>query len=256
MKNVLLTISYNGTEFQGWQIQENCRTVQGELQKVLSEVCDQEMKVNGTSRTDSGVHALGQRATFSGDFGIPVHKLKMVVNRLLPNDIKIEAVEEVPMDFHARFQAVGKQYVYKIRHGEERNVFFQNFYCHIDSLLNTSAMMEGATSFVGTHDFKGFMARGSNLQGTTVRTIFSFKVQEISENEVFLIIKGNGFLYNMVRIMAGTLIDVGQGKVHPSNIGAIIESRERKCAGKTAPPQGLYLAKVYYDVSELQKNDE
>lgn len=278
MRNILLTIEYDGTDFSGWQIQPGVRTVQGELQKVVDKVCvsprrnalcgepdgenglqcgkgEKLMKIEGTSRTDAGVHALGQRASFKGDFGIPTDRLVPVLNNLLPSDICIREAIEAPVDFHARFDAKGKKYIYKVMDCAEKNVFKRNFYYFIDKELDVSKMQEAASYLVGTHDFASFMAMGSTPQKTTVRTIYSYSVREVSRSEggreLWLEVKGDGFLYNMVRIMTGTLVEVGLGRIAPSEMPMIIESCKRSSAGRTAPPQGLYLAEIYYDKGEL-----
>lgn len=279
MRNILLTIEYDGTDFSGWQVQPGVRTVQGELQKVVDKVCvsprrnalcdepdgesglkcgakgEKLMKIEGTSRTDAGVHALGQRASFKGDFGIPTERLVPVLNNLLPSDICIREAKEVPADFHARFDAKGKKYIYKVMDCAEKNVFKRNFYYFVDKELDVLKMQEAASYLVGTHDFASFMAMGSAPQKTTVRTIYSYSVGEVSKSEggreLWLEVKGDGFLYNMVRIMTGTLVEVGLGRIAPSEMPMIIESCKRSSAGRTAPPQGLYLAEIYYDKGEL-----
>lgn len=256
MKNVLLTISYDGTAFSGWQIQPAARTVQGALNEALSIVCGGDIRVEGASRTDAGVHALGQRATFKGAYGIPVEKLQTVVNRILPEDVMIKEVREVPLDFHARFDACGKTYLYKIRNCQSKDVFQRNF-CYTEQRpLDVEAMRQGAAYLTGTHDFKAFMSMGSTPQETTVRSIFDYGVAEeplVGEkgNMITLSVRGDGFLYNMVRIMTGTLLEVGTGKIPPERIAEIIRQGERKNAGRTAPPQGLYLAEVYFDKDRL-----
>lgn len=273
MKNVLLTISYDGTGFSGWQIQPDKRTVQGVLSEVLSRVCGCAVRLEGTSRTDAGVHALGQCATFRGTFGIPLEKLKMVTNRLLPPDIKIEEVQQVPLDFHARFRACGKKYTYKIRNCAEKDVFQRNFCYTVEKTLDVEAMRRGAACLVGTHDFKAFMAEGSTPQKSTVRTIYSYHIteEEIGGTEaetgekdeaspktgkmLSLTVRGDGFLYNMVRIMTGTLLEVGMGKIPPESVSRIIDSGERKYAGRTVPPWGLYLDRVYFNETDLKKEE-
>lgn len=257
IKNVLMTIEYDGTGFSGWQIQPESRTVQGELQKALKKICGQEIKADGTSRTDAGVHALGQRASFKGDFGIPVERIAGVMNNLLPGDIKIKEAKEMPLNFHARFDAKGKKYIYRIMNCAEKNVFKRNFYYYYDKPLDVKRMREAASYLVGTHDFAAFMAMGSTPQKTTVRTIYSYEVTEKAgggdEREFELAVKGDGFLYNMVRIMTGTIIDAGRGAIEPEEVREIIRSGDRSRAGRTAPAQGLYLAEIYYDTEYLEE---
>lgn len=259
MKNILLTIEYDGTNFSGWQRQPDKRTVQGELEKVLSVVCATPIKINGTSRTDAGVHAYGQRASFKADFKIPTEKLMIAANNLLAGgqnvigaagDLRITAISEMPMDFHARFNAVGKTYIYKIRNCPELDVFDRNYSYQITRNLNLEAMRKGAQFMVGTHDFKCFQASGGKEMESTVRTIASLEVYEDLLDEegkmITIVVTGDGFLYNMVRIITGTLVDIGYGKISASKVPAILESKDRQKAGHTAPPQGLYLAEVYY----------
>ncbi|MBR6700773.1 MAG: tRNA pseudouridine(38-40) synthase TruA [Firmicutes bacterium] len=257
IKNVLMTIEYDGTGFSGWQVQPESRTVQGEIQKALKKICGQDIKIDGTSRTDAGVHALGQRASFKADFGIPVEKLAFVMNNMLPGDIKIIEAKEMPLDHHARFDAKGKEYIYKIMNCAEKDVFKRNFYYFFDKPLDVDKMREAAGCLVGTHDFASFMAMGSTPQETTVRTIYSYDVtaetNESGSKEISLIVKGDGFLYNMVRIMTGTLIEAGTGKIRPEEIADIILAKDRSRAGRTAPPQGLYLGEIYYNAEELER---
>jgi tRNA pseudouridine38-40 synthase len=262
-KNILLTIEYDGTNFHGWQKQPERRTVQGELERVLSVVCGQEIKIDGTSRTDAGVHAFGQCASFKGNIKIPADKLIIAANNLLSGgknaigpkgDVRITGAEEKPPEFHARFDAKGKKYIYMISNESEVDIFKRNYLYQIVKPLNTCAMEEAAEYIKGTKDFKSFQASGGEEKKTTVRTIYDLKVIKKQgvicgmQPELHIEVSGDGFLYNMVRIITGTLVDVGLGKLSPKAIPAIIESKDRQSAGHTAPPQGLYLAEVYYDV--------
>ncbi|MBR0600414.1 tRNA pseudouridine(38-40) synthase TruA [Sinanaerobacter chloroacetimidivorans] len=270
MKNVLLTIEYDGTNFCGWQRQPGLRTVQGELERVFSILCAQSVQLNGTSRTDAGVHAYGQRASFRGDFGIPVDRMQMAANHLLAappkgkkssfqglqGDIRIKNVTEVPMDFHARFDAVGKKYIYKIQNRTIPDIFHRNYCYQIPKVLDLESMKEAASYMTGTHDFKCFQAAGGKEMESTVRTIYQIRLYqrmlpedsgEFSPSEISIEVVGDGFLYNMVRIITGTLVDVGTGKLSPENISGILAGKNRQLAGHTAPPQGLYLAEVYYN---------
>lgn len=261
-RNLLLTIEYDGTNFSGWQRQPAARTVQGELEAVLSKVCGKEIQINGTSRTDAGVHALGQRASFKGAFGIPTDRISLAVNNMLAGicknqgakgdcaDVKIVKVEEMPMDFHARFDCKGKKYRYILRNSADMDIFRRNYCYQVKTPLNVDAMRQAAAHIVGTHDFACFQAAGGTPRETTVRTIFSLDILQPAENEIHLEVSGDGFLYNMVRIITGTLVDVGSGKIAPEALVDIIESKDRANAGHTAPPQGLYLAEVYYELPE------
>lgn len=254
-KNILLTIEYDGTGFKGWQRQPEIRTVQGELERVLSYACREEITINGTSRTDAGVHALGQRATFTMNSGLPVEKLPKVVNNLLcggmhslhpVGDVRIVEAREVGENFHARFDSRGKKYRYIIRNTAEPDIFSRNYCYQVPQPLDTQAMKKAAEYIVGTHDFKCFQAAGGEEKETTVRTIHSLTIHR-DGNNVIIEVAGDGFLYNMVRIITGTLVEVGLGKKKAEDTGAVIESKDRRRAGHTAPAEGLYLVEVYYE---------
>ncbi len=255
-RNILLTIEYDGTDFFGWQRQPEARTVQGELEKVLSKVCGTDIRINGTSRTDAGVHALGQRASFKGTFGIPTERLMMAVNNMLSGgkqaktkcaDVRITDVQEVDPDFHARFNAKGKKYRYLIRNKQEPDIFARNYFYHVRTPLDLEAMKKAAKFITGTHDFACFQSAGGNLRETTVRTVYSIEIIDKKNGVIAIEVAGDGFLYNMVRIIVGTLVEVGTGKKQPEDMQRIIASCNRQNAGHTAPPEGLYLAEVYYD---------
>ncbi|MCT4605174.1 MAG: tRNA pseudouridine(38-40) synthase TruA [Marinisporobacter sp.] len=244
MKNVKLIIQYDGTNFSGWQVQPNARTVQQEIEKALSKIMKRPIKINGSGRTDAGVHALGQVASFCEEFSIPIEKIPVALNSLLPQDIAIKEAIEGSVDFHARYNAVGKKYIYKIYNKEIRNPLLRNYTYFVSKPLDIEKMKKACDYFIGEHDFKGFMASGSSVVDT-VRRIDALKLYE--KDEILTIeVKGNGFLYNMVRIVAGTLVDVGKGKIKEEEVPMIIRSCKREKAGHTAPPQGLYLAKVFY----------
>ncbi len=260
MKNILMTIQYDGTNFSGWQRQPDSRTVQGELEKVLSVLCKQKISIQGTSRTDAGVHALGQRAAFKGDFGIPVEKIPIAANHLLAGkrpfsvgDVIITGAEEVPVKFHPRFDAKAKKYIYKIRNNEFSDIMKRNYCYQIGKPLDLNAMRKATSSLTGTKDFRSFMAAGGNEPGSTVRTVYSAGWhRDIADGCMLEFeIVGSGFLYNMVRIIVGTLADIGLGRLDPDEMPEIINSCSRQRAGHTAPPQGLYLAEVYFDEEEI-----
>ncbi|MCL1981511.1 MAG: tRNA pseudouridine(38-40) synthase TruA [Clostridiales bacterium] len=257
-KNILLTIEYDGTGFCGWQKQPGKRSVQGEIERALGIVCGQEIKVDGASRTDAGVHAYGQRANFAGDLKIPADRIAIAANNILSGgkssssaggDVRITAAEEKPMGFHARFDAKAKKYVYKIRNESTADVFGRNYAYHVARPLNVKAMEDAAGQIAGTKDFKCFQAAGGEEKKTTVRTVYSLRITGARDIQIEII--GDAFLYNMVRIIAGTLVEVGLGKLHPLALAPIIESRDRQNAGHTAPPQGLFLAEVYYNIDYL-----
>lgn len=245
-RNLLFTIEYDGSEFHGWQIQPNLKTVQGTMEKELSKLFRVPVQLNGTSRTDAGVHAFGQRATFSGEFGIPTERIQFAANNLLPDSIHISKVQEVPDRFHARFDATAKTYRYVIHNTKHRNVFDRNYCWYVGPALNIANMKEAATHFVGAHDFKSCQATGGPEKHSTVRTVIDLQVDQKDE-KITIEITGDGFLYNMVRIIVGTLVQVGLGRIKPDQIDEILQSKDRARAGRTAPPQGLYLVEVYYE---------
>lgn len=259
-KNILLKIAYDGSGFHGWQRQPGDRTVQGELEKTLSHVLGKDICIDGTSRTDAGVHAYGQQASFQCDINIPVEKLPMILNNSLssgrifneriPGEISIIDAKEMPHDFHARFSATGKTYTYKILVTGEKNIFKRNYFYQIEQNLDVTAMQDGAEYIVGKKDFKAFETSGGTERETTVRTVNSLIItEEINKDDklIQLDISGDGFLYNMVRIITGTLVEVGMGKRKPESVRETIESCSRENAGHTAPPHGLYLKEVYYE---------
>ena len=250
----MLTIRYDGSAFHGWQRQPDKRTVQGTLEEALSKFCDQKITIDGTSRTDAGVHAYGQRASFKGDFGIPTDKIKLAVNNYLQGgmnqlsqtqDVEIIDVKEMPLPFHARFDSKGKTYRYVISNEAEPDIFRRNYAYFVREKLNIDLMREGAKYIVGTHDFKSFEASGSQERETTVRTVSKLEITQ-EGTDVVLEITGDGFLYNMVRIIVGTLVEVGLEKKKPEDVKNIIEKKDRTFAGHTAPAAGLYLKEIYY----------
>ncbi len=261
-RNILLTIEYDGTNFSGWQRQPGIRTVQGELEKVLTRLCREPVVLSGTSRTDAGVHALGQRASFQCGPGIPAGRIPLAANNLLAGslgtgyacgDIRITAAQEMPPDFHARFNACGKTYRYILRYGGAPEVFDRNYCYHVKGSLDVLSMQKAAAFMEGTHDFACFQAAGGTPRETTVRTIYSLQVKEAAENEVHIEVTGDGFLYNMVRIITGTLVEIGQGRRNPEEISGILASGDRRKAGHTAPPQGLYLLEIYYSEEVMKE---
>jgi len=242
--NIKMTIEYDGSGFCGWQRQNNQRTVQGEVEKLLKKFFNQPITIDGSGRTDSGVHSMGQVATFKSNGSFAPEKLKLIMNRLLPKDIFIKELDEVDLDFHGRYSAKKKKYIYKIDRSEDRSVFTRKHYCHYTKPLNLEAMKEATKFFIGEHDFTAFRAKGSgNIN--PVREVYEINFQE-EGNFLEIEFIGNGFLYKMVRIMVATLLDVGTGKLEPADIADIIISKDRDRAKKTAPPEGLYLAEVYY----------
>ena len=242
----LLNVSYKGTNYAGWQRQENAVSVQQKIEEALAVLYKQPISITGASRTDAGVHALGQKCCFRVDNqNIPVDKLPYAINSQLPSDISVTWAKVVEDSFHPIFDAKNKTYIYRIYNNEFRNPMIVDVAWHVYYMLNVEDMAYAALSYEGIHDFSAFCAAGGSAK-THERTIYSSKVYV--ENDIICFeVNGSGFLYNMVRIMAGTLMYAGCGKIGRDNIGGIIASKDRQNAGITAPPQGLCLKEVYYE---------
>ncbi|MDQ0163991.1 tRNA pseudouridine(38-40) synthase TruA [Bacillus alveayuensis] len=239
-------ISYDGSSFNGFQIQPNERTVQGELQAALTKMHKgREIKVYGSGRTDRGVHAVGQVIHFDTDLNIPIDKWPVALNALLPNDILVIEAKVADDDFHARIHARKKEYRYFVHCSRLPNVFKRNYAHHVPYQLNVAKMVEASQYLLGTHDFSSFCSAKTDVEDK-VRTLYQIDIWT-NEDEVIFRFIGNGFLYNMVRILVGTLLEVGLEKRSPSEIKKILEAKDRRTAGKTAPGKGLYLWRVYYD---------
>lgn len=247
MRNIKLIIEYDGTNYSGWQVQENASSIQGAVEKALFAVTGEKIGINGSGRTDAGVHARGQAANFMTGSSIPEEKFAYALNNKLPRDIVIKESVEVPIDFHARFSASAKKYSYLIYNSKFPSALLRNYAYHVNycERLDIGRIEKAAKAFIGTHDFFGFMATGSKV-ANTVRTIYELSIEQEKELIRFNY-KGNGFLYNMVRIITGTLLYAGIGKIDPDEIKDIIMSKERDRAGITAPACGLYLEEVYYN---------
>ena len=244
-RRILLTISYDGTAYSGWQYQENAPSVQQAVEEALEKALGEFTRVTGASRTDAGVHALGQRAHFDTCSTIPPEKYPFVLNRFLPTDIRVTAGMEVPPDFHARFSAAGKWYTYRIHNARHASALYRNLTAHVPVPLDDERMDRAAQQLLGTHDFAAFAAAGGSAK-TTVRTIDHISVTRAGE-EIALRVHGNAFLYNMVRIIAGALIYIGQDKLPEDCLARALDSGSRLDLGITAPACGLELTKVEYD---------
>ena len=249
MKNIAMRICYDGTCYHGWQRQKNGITVQQVIEEALSELTDSDVKVTGCSRTDSGVHALDYVFNFYTDTSIPVEKLPYALNHRLGENISAYEAFEVPQDFSARFSARGKRYIYRIWNAKMKNPFMTGYSWHIPYSLDMDAMISATPILEGTHDFSGFMASGGD-QKTTVRTVRICNVVRDTEQQeaVTVTVEADAFLYNMVRIITGTLAEIGLGRIKAEELPEIIASCDRRRCGLTAPPQGLFLKKVYYDL--------
>lgn len=244
-----MTIAYKGTDYSGWQVQPKLKTVQGVVKETFKSMFKSEIRLMGSGRTDAGVHALGQVANFKSEISIPPEKLLLALNSNLPRDIRIKDCCIMDDDFHSRFSAVGKTYLYYIYNSRIGSPFLKDYSYLIPYRLDFDKMVKAAGGFKGEHDFFGFMSTGSPVKDT-VRTIYDIKLQQ--QNELIAMeVTGNGFLYNMVRIIAGTLIDVGRGKIPAEDIGEIIDTKDRSRAGHTAKAKGLFLKKVYYNEEEI-----
>ena len=254
MRNLLLTIQYDGSLYHGWARQPGLRTVCGRMEEVLSEYFRTPVELAGASRTDAGVHANGQRATLIAELGVPTEKVPSVFNTALADDrieglsdIRVLAACEMPEGFHARFDAKGKRYIYRIRNSETPDVFLKRYRWQITKPLDIDAMRAACPSVEGEHDFACFQSSGS-FSGSTVREIYSLDVKRSEEDpsEITLTVEGNAFLYNMVRIITGTLVEIGLGRRSPEDMARIIESKDRANAGIIAPAGGLWLDEVFY----------
>ncbi|MBR2824502.1 MAG: tRNA pseudouridine(38-40) synthase TruA [Clostridia bacterium] len=243
-KRILLSVEYDGTGYAGWQRQENGLAVQQVLEETLSRACGEAITVTGSSRTDAGVHALAQQVHFDTRCSIPAEKFPFVLNTMLPPDIRAQAGREVPMAFHARFLACGKTYTYRILNRRHGSALWRNMSWHIPVPLDTDAMKASLPALLGTHDFAAFQAAGGTAK-TTVRTLERAELQKEGDR-ITLVIAGNAFLYNMVRIIAGTLAEIGLGRLRPEAFAEALESGNRLSLGMTAPPQGLELTEVRY----------
>ena len=250
MRKIRIDVEYDGTGYAGWQRQENALAVQEVLEKALSKLTREDIHITGASRTDAGVHAQGQRAHFDTDSAIPPDKYPFVLNRYLPPDIRVTKGEQVENDFHARFRAAGKLYTYRIHNAPHPSAIFRNISAHVPVLLDEKIMHEAGQQILGTHDFAAFAAAGGSAK-TTVRTIDFLSVHREGA-EVIIKVHGNAFLYNMVRIIAGTLIGIGQGKLPPECLGKALTSLNRLDLGVTAPACGLELTRVEYDFDREQ----
>lgn len=244
MRNLKVIMAYKGTNYHGYQIQPNAVTIQEVVQKHLSKVLNEPITIVGCSRTDTGVHANGYVFNVHTNSNINTRGLLRGVNGLLPSDISFLSCEEVPKEFHSRFDCKYKEYVYLIHNSESKNPFAEDLQLHYRRPIDIELLTEASRHYIGTHDFRSFSAvKDDNID--TVRTIFDFNIESYG-NLVKVLVKGDGFLYNMVRILVGTLLDVNEGYILPNKIPDILVAKNRLMAGRTAMAHGLYLNKVYY----------
>ena len=245
MRNIKLTIKYDGKCYNGWQKQPNKLNIQGEIERAIYNITKEEVNLIGSGRTDAGVHALGQVANFKTNSEIPIEKLPLAINSQLKNSIVIKEAEEVDERFHSRYNAKHKTYRYIINNSKCGTAIYRNLEYSYPFKLDAEKMKQASKYFEGEHDFKAFKSSGTSSKNS-VRTIYKAIVKQEGE-KIIIELTGNGFLYNMVRIISGTLLDVGLGKIRAEEIPEIIESKDRQRAGKTLPAHGLYLVEVKYD---------
>jgi tRNA pseudouridine38-40 synthase len=246
LRNLRLTVEYDGTSYSGWQKQPHCPTVQAALEDVLSRVSGHPVELLAAGRTDAGVHALGQVCSFRSSTPLSLRDLVRVANQLLPRDIRVVEARTVPERFHATYDASSKIYRYVLRVSGRKSVFDRHLHHALRNPrpLNLSAMRRSARCLVGTHDFRSFQGPTS-YKRDPVRTLLSVRIAKRGA-EVWMEFHGKSFLYNMVRILAGTLLYVGLGKIKPEDVKVILAAKDRRKAGPTLPPHGLFLARVFY----------
>ncbi|MBY0089001.1 tRNA pseudouridine(38-40) synthase TruA [Brevibacillus brevis] len=244
MKRLRCVLAYDGTDFSGFQVQPDQVTVQGEIEAALNRITGEDIQVFGSGRTDAGVHARGQVIHFDTSSNIPMDKWRFVLNNQLPDSIVIRTVEEVDASFHARFDVQVKEYRYCIDNNPVADVFRHRYSDHVRFPLDVDAMQQAAHYLVGEHDFTSFCSAKTFVEDK-VRTVYGLTVEKIGD-EVWVTCRGNGFLYNMVRIIVGTLVEVGQGKRSPAELREILAACDREKAGKTAPAKGLTMWEVVY----------
>lgn len=246
MRNIKLVIEYDGKEFNGWQKQPNKLNIQGEIEQAIERITGEKVDLMASGRTDAGVHAMGQVANFKTNSNMPIEKFPIALNANLKKSIVIKSAEEVEERFHSRLNCKRKTYRYVINNSKYGTAIYRNLETHIPIKLDIQKMQQAIKYFEGEHDFKAFKASGTSSK-SSVRTIYKAEVLDAGNERIYIELTGNGFLYNMVRIISGTLVDVGLGKIEPEKIENIILSKDRQHAGKTLPPQGLYLLTVEYE---------
>lgn len=244
MRNIKLIIEYDGKGFNGWQKQPNKLNIQGEIEKAIGEITGEEIDLIASGRTDAGVHSLGQTANFKTNSNIQTEKIPFAINSKLKKSIRIKSAEEVDEKFHSRYSVKSKKYRYTINNSVHGTAIYRDMEYHFPMKLDVKKMQQAAKYFEGEHDFKAFKASGTSSK-SSVRKIYEAEVIQ-NGDRVYIELTGNGFLYNMVRIISGTLVDVGIGKIAPEEIKDIIESKKRENAGKTLPANGLCLVEVMY----------
>lgn len=259
-RRIKITLQYDGTNYQGWQVQPDGTTIQGLVEEAVSRITGVHVSVTAAGRTDAGVHAIEQVASADIATRLGGETLKMALNSLLPRDVRVLSVTDALPDFHARHSAVRKRYVYFIANGQDVSVFAERYVWHLRQPLDLEAMSSSAQCMVGRHDFAAFRGSGCGARDT-VREVYSAGVELIEEPVFFsfvlpgkfvrISVEADGFLRHMVRNIAGTLVEAGRGKTAPAGVAAVLEGRDRRRAGPTAPARGLFLERVYYTASSL-----
>ena len=244
MRNIKLTIEYDGKDFNGWQKQPTKLNIQGEIERAIEQITGEKVDLIASGRTDAGVHSLGQIANFKTESKLPIEKFPVALNSKLKKSIRIQNAEEVEENFHSRYSCKQKTYRYIINNSKEGRAIYRNLEYHMPIKLDIKSMEKAIKYFEGEHDFKGFKASGTSSKNS-VRKIYKAEIKKDGDR-ILIELTGSGFLYNMVRIIAGTIVEVGLGKIKPEDIPNIIESKDRTKAGKTLPPYALYLVKVEY----------
>ena len=250
-KNIAARLKYVGTNYHGWQVQKDQTSIAGTIEAALTKLCGHRVKVCGCGRTDAGVHALSYCFNFKTTSNIPPERFPLAINTLLPSDISVQKTMAAPDDFDANLSCIKKQYTYKVYNSRIRDPFYSNRAYFYPQKLNLDAMRKAAKHFVGTHDFAAVRSFGTETK-TTIRTVYWYEIEE-KGGIIELHVCANGFLYNMARAMAGTLLYVSEGKIMPDQLPKLLEQKDRRLTGPTVPPQGLYLSKIWYDdpVSKL-----
>lgn len=244
MRNIKLIIEYDGSNYSGWQRQNDVTTIQETIESTLEKTTGKKTQLIASGRTDKKVHALGQVANFFTDSNIPGANFKYCLNTKLPKDIQIIESKEVPVNFHSRFDAKGKRYKYLIYNNSIASPIYRNYSCHVRKDLDIKEMKEALAYFIGTHDFKSFMGPKSDID-TSIRTIYNMEISSRGRL-IEIVIEGKSFLRHMIRIIVGTLIYIGMGKIKKEKIRCMLNKGNRTLAGPTAPPQGLFLQEVFY----------
>jgi len=245
MRNIRLLLQYEGTRYQGWQKQTSTdNTIQGKLEKLLSRMCNEEIELQGSGRTDAGVHALGQTANFHTNSDMPMEEMLAYINSYLPEDIAVTQVSEAAPRFHSRLNATGKHYVYRVVNSSVPDVFLRRYALTVPEKLDEEAMRKAAGYLLGEHDFKSFTSAKKGKK-STIRRIDEIRITREGDMLSFSF-KGNGFLYHMIRILMGTLLEVGRGERDPESIPALIAACDREKAGPLVPAKGLTLVEIYF----------